>query len=39
MLDAFINETQAQSGKALTPAEAAALITKANEVRAALGCP
>jgi Tol biopolymer transport system component len=39
MLSAFINEVQAQSGKAITPQEATQLINLANQVRAGLACP
>jgi hypothetical protein len=38
MLGAFINEVQAQSGKALTVAQATTLIGRASLVRTALGC-
>lgn len=38
-LSAFISEVQAQSGKALTVAQADQLVSEANQVRAALGCP
>ena len=37
-LGSFINEVQAQSGKALTMAQANQLVTAANQVRAILGC-
>jgi hypothetical protein len=39
MLGAFINEVQAQSGKAITSAQAAQLLGLANQARAALSCP
>ena len=39
MLSAFINEVQAQSGKAITTQEATQLINLANQVRAGLACP
>ncbi len=39
LLDAFINEVQAQSGKKLTAAEAAQLIAEATRIKAVLGCP
>lgn len=38
-LGAFINEVLAQSGKALTTAQANQLIAAANQVKASLGCP
>ena len=38
-LNAFINETQAQSGKALTVDQANQLITSANRIKAVIGCP
>jgi hypothetical protein len=38
-LTAFINATRAQSGKKLTAAQAADLITAAEEIKLALGCP
>lgn len=38
-LRAFINEVRAQSGKAITAAQATQLIAAANQVRATLGCP
>ena len=37
-LDAFINEVLAQSGKALSTAQANQLIIAANQVKASLGC-
>jgi len=37
-LGSFVNELTAQSGKKLTPAQAASLATRANGIRAALGC-
>ena len=37
-LSAFISQVQAQAGKKLTQAEAAALIVSATDARAALGC-
>lgn len=37
-LDAFINQVKAQSGRALTAAEAAALIQSANDAKGAIGC-
>jgi hypothetical protein len=37
-LQGFINEVNAQSGKKLTAADAAALIADATQIRAALGC-
>jgi alpha-tubulin suppressor-like RCC1 family protein len=39
LLRAFINETRAQSGKALTLEAATLLIAEANQIRASLGCP
>ena len=38
-MGAFINETQAQSGKKLTVAQADQLIAAAQQIRAVLGCP
>ena len=38
MLAAFINEVEAQSGKAITSAQAAQLLELANQARAALSC-
>ena len=38
-LGAFINEVRAQSGKALTVAQANQLIAAANQIKAVLGCP
>lgn len=38
-LDAFLNKVEAQTGKALTAAEALALTLSAQDARAALGCP
>ncbi|MDH5265210.1 MAG: HYR domain-containing protein, partial [Betaproteobacteria bacterium] len=38
LLGAFINEVQAQSGKAITTVQANQLISAANQARAALGC-
>jgi hypothetical protein len=38
-IDALINEVQAQSGKKLTPGQASAIITAAQAIRTALGCP
>lgn len=38
-INAFINETQAQSGKALTVDQANQLITSANRIKAVIGCP
>lgn len=38
-LGAFINQVEAQSGKKLTPAEAADLIQVAMAAKAAIGCP
>lgn len=38
LLGAFVNEVQAQAGKALTADQANQLITAANGVKAALGC-
>jgi hypothetical protein len=38
MMGAFINNVQAQTGNALTPAEAAHLIAAAKQVKATLGC-
>ena len=38
-LGAFINETQAQSGKKLTVAQANQLIAKAMQIKAVIGCP
>jgi hypothetical protein len=37
-LSAFINQVQAQSGKSLSPADAASLIQLAMEAKAAIGC-
>jgi hypothetical protein len=39
MLNAFINEVLAQSGKAITAAQANQLIAMANQIKAVLGCP
>ncbi len=39
LLSAFINDVQAQSGIALTTAQATQLIALANQIKAALGCP
>ena len=39
LLTAFINETQAQSGKALTVDQANQLITSASRITAVIGCP
>ena len=39
LMGAFINEVQAQSGKAITVQQAAQLIQAANDIRASLGCP
>jgi hypothetical protein len=39
LLDAFLNEVFAQAGNALTLDQANQLTTKANAVKAALGCP
>lgn len=38
-LSAFINEVQAQAGKKIAAADAAALIAVASHIRATLGCP
>ena len=38
LMVAFINETNAQSGKAITVDEAAQLINAASRIRAVLGC-
>jgi len=38
ILNAFANQASAQSGKALTAAQAAALIAAVNQIRAVLGC-
>jgi hypothetical protein len=38
-LAAFINETQAQSGKKLTVAQANQLIAAATQIKAVVGCP
>lgn len=38
-LNAFINQVQAQSGNAMTPAQAGQLVGAANQVKAAVGCP
>lgn len=38
-LSAFINQAQAQSGKALTADQASQLIQSANDAKGALGCP
>jgi Tol biopolymer transport system component len=38
-LNAFINETQAQAGKKLTPTQAEQLIALAEDIMSALGCP
>lgn len=37
-LSAFINNVQAQSGKAITVDQANQLIAAANQIRASLGC-
>lgn len=37
-LSAFINEAQAQSGKAITATQASELIAAANRIKAVLGC-
>jgi N-acetylneuraminic acid mutarotase len=39
LLDAFINQTQALSGKQLTISQATGLIANANQIKAAAGCP
>lgn len=39
LLDAFINEVNAQSGKALTTAQADQLIKAASQIKVGLGCP
>jgi len=39
MIGAFINEVLAQSGKALTTAQANQLIAAANRMKATVGCP
>lgn len=39
LMTAFINETLAQSGKALTTAQAAELVAAAEAIRTAMGCP
>jgi hypothetical protein len=38
-IKAFINEVKAQSGKKLTAGQASTLITAAQAIRTALGCP
>ena len=38
LLAAFTNEVNAQTGKKLSPAQAASLITQAQHIEAALGC-
>lgn len=38
-LSAFINETEAQSGKKITVDQANQLITSANQIKAVVGCP
>ena len=38
-LNAFINQVQAQSGNAMTPAQASQLISAATQVKGAVGCP
>ncbi len=38
-LNAFISQVQAQSGKAITPAQASQLIGACNQVKASVGCP
>jgi hypothetical protein len=38
LLGAFINETRAQSGKKLTAEQAAEMISRADQIRAVLGC-
>ncbi len=37
-LGAFINEVNAQAGKSITAADAAALMTAVSRIRAVLGC-
>ena len=37
-LDAFINEVNAQTGKKISTALAASLISQAHDIQAALGC-
>ncbi len=37
-LSAFMNQVRAQTGKQLTPAQAASLVASAREISAALGC-
>ena len=37
-LGAFANQAKAQSGKTLTPAEAAEFVATANRIRSVLGC-
>jgi len=39
MLSAFLSEVQAQSGKAITVAQAATLTNLANQARTSIGCP
>ncbi len=38
LLNAFISEVQAQSGKAITAAQADQLIAKGTQIKAVLGC-
>lgn len=38
-LDAFINEVQAQTGKAITADQTDQLTAAAGQIKAALGCP
>jgi hypothetical protein len=39
LLDSFMHEVQAQSGKKITAAQAAQLIAAATQIKAVLGCP
>jgi hypothetical protein len=39
LLNAFITEVQAQSGKKITAAQASQLIAAATQIKAVLGCP
>jgi hypothetical protein len=39
MLNAFINQTQAQLGNQITVDQASQLLTSANRIKAVIGCP
>jgi len=37
-LRAFVHEVDAQTGKKITPAQAASFVSQAHDIKAALGC-